>query len=106
FNVAPDSENSFSTLVSDKFGNLYGTAAEGGASGFGTVFVLCAPASVAPIPCNTPHGPFQEFVLYSFTGPGFGDGANPYSTLIFGGNYAGRAFTLYGTTYNGGVFAN
>jgi len=102
FNVIPDSENSFSTLVADPWGNLYGTAAQGGAFGFGTVFVLCAPGTTQPVPCQVGHGPWAEFVLYSFMGPGANDGANPRSTLIFGGNYAGRDFTLYGTTYNGG----
>jgi uncharacterized repeat protein (TIGR03803 family) len=41
-------------------------------------------------------------VLYSFTGAAFGDGATPYGALIFNSLYAGRKFTLYGTTYNGG----
>ncbi len=41
-------------------------------------------------------------MLYSFKGLTSTDGANPYSTLVFNGLYAGRAFTLYGTTYNGG----
>jgi uncharacterized repeat protein (TIGR03803 family) len=102
FAPAPDSDNSTSTLVADQFGNLYGTASEGGANQLGTVFVLCAPGAVAPPPCAAGIPPWTEFILYSFKGPGVGDGANPYSTLIFGGNYAGRALTLYGTTYNGG----
>jgi uncharacterized repeat protein (TIGR03803 family) len=103
YNFAPgaDSENSTSTLLADKFGNLYGTAPQGGAFGFGTVFIMCAPGINIPAPCvGAPN--WQEFVLYNFKGPGAGDGANPHSTLIFGGNYAGRGFTLYGTTYNGG----
>ncbi|MGB8009455.1 MAG: choice-of-anchor tandem repeat GloVer-containing protein [Terriglobales bacterium] len=102
FNVAPDSENSTATLLADKFGNLYGTAAKGGLFGFGTVFVMCAPNAAAPdiAPCVPAAPLWTENVLYNFVGGA--DGANPHSTLIFGGNYAGRAFTLYGTTYNGG----
>lgn len=102
FNPPPDGDTSASTFVADRFGNLYGTSSQGGASRLGTVFVLCAPGTTAPAPCLAGHAPWQEFVLHSFKGVGFADGANPYSTLIFGGNYAGRAFTLYGTTYNGG----
>ena len=102
FNPPPDADTSASTLVADRFGNLYGTSSQGGASNLGTVFVLCAPGTTAPAPCLAGHPPWQEFVLYSFQGVGVADGANPYSTLIFGGNYAGRAFTLYGTTFNGG----
>jgi len=103
FNPVPDGDESASTFVADKFGNLYGTSSQGGAFGFGSAFVLCAPGAPAPLPCAPGLPPWQEFVLYSFQGVGFGDGANPYSTLIFGGNYAGRTFTLYGTTFNGGI---
>ena len=98
-----DGAYSYSSLVSDRFGNLYGTTSQGGTHNLGTVFVLCAPlpAGAADIaPCVAGSAIWVNFVLYNFTG--FPDGANPYSTLIFGGNYAGRAFTLYGTTYNGG----
>jgi len=100
FASVPDSANSYSSLVADEFGNLYGTASQGGTYGYGTVFVLCAPGATGP-GCNG-GATWQQVVLYSFKGLQGGDGANPYSTLIFGGNYAGRAFTLYGTTYNGG----
>jgi len=99
---AGDGNTSYSTPVSDSNGNLYGTTADGGSHNLGTVFVLCAPGAPGPMPCNPALPPWQEIVLYDFQGIAAGDGANPMSTLIFGGNYAGRAFTLYGTTYNGG----
>ena len=38
-----DGNNSYSTPINDKFGNLYGTSSQGGAHGYGTVWVLCAP---------------------------------------------------------------
>jgi uncharacterized repeat protein (TIGR03803 family) len=60
---------------------LYGTTAEGGAHGVGTVFSI------------TPTG--TETVLHSFSGGN--DGASPEATLL---NVNG---TLYGTTYYGGA---
>jgi uncharacterized repeat protein (TIGR03803 family) len=99
-----DGAYSIGTPVNDKYGNLYGTTAQGGLHGYGTVFVLCAPGATAPdlYPCTTALSNWTEFVLYNFKGPISGDGANPRGTLIFNGLYGGRAFTLYGTTYNGG----
>jgi len=99
---AGDGSTSYGSLVSDSNGNLYGTTADGGTHNLGTVFVLCAPGAAGPAPCNPALPPWQEIVLYNFLGAPAGDGANPMSTLIFGGNYQGRAFTLYGTTFNGG----
>lgn len=99
---AGDGNTSYSTLVSDANGNLYGTTADGGSHSLGTVFVLCAPGAAGPPPCKPSLPPWQEVVLYNFQGVSGGDGANPMSTLIFGGNFQGRAFTLYGTTLNGG----
>ena len=60
---------------------LYGTAFQGGSSGFGTVFAI-----------NTDGSGFTN--LYSFTNGS--DGANPYAGLILSGN------TLYGTALFGG----
>jgi uncharacterized repeat protein (TIGR03803 family) len=60
---------------------LYGTTANGGSSGYGTVFAI-----------NTNGSGFTN--LYSFSGGN--DGANPQAGLILSGN------TLYGTTANGG----
>jgi uncharacterized repeat protein (TIGR03803 family) len=61
---------------------LYGTASEGGTSGYGTVFAI-----------NTNGTGFTN--LYSLTGSG---GANPYAGLVLSGN------TLYGTTISGGIY--
>lgn len=73
------------TLISDSSGNLYGTTASGGASGFGTVYQL------------TPHGKhYTETVLHSFTGSG-GDGAVPQGALLLG-----SGGVIYGTTSAGG----
>ena len=72
---------------------LYGTAADGGTNGNGTVFAV-----------NTDGTAFE--VLHSFTAlavPFIGtnsDGANPYAGLILSGN------TLYGTTTEGGTNGN
>jgi uncharacterized repeat protein (TIGR03803 family) len=73
----------YAGLIADAAGNLYGTTAQGGANGLGTVFKL------------TPMG--NESVLHSFAGAP-GDGANPFAGLI-----ADAAGNLYGTTYYGGA---
>lgn len=108
FTATPDGAKGADALVADSYGNLYGTTMSGGASGYGTVYVMCAPGAASPdiLPC-TPAAPFwTENVLYSFLGVPGNDGANPIGTLIFNGLYSSRAFTLYGTTYNGGVTAS
>jgi uncharacterized repeat protein (TIGR03803 family) len=64
---------------------LYGTAANGGSSGAGTVFSI-----------NTDGTGFTP--LYSFSGGN--DGANPSAGLVTSGN------TLYGTTHFGGGAGN
>ena len=100
-----DGAYAIGTPIHDKYGNLYGTTDQGGLYGYGTVFVLCAPGAASPdlYPCTTSLASWTEFVLYNFKGPSSGgDGANPRGTLVFNGLYAGRSFTLYGTTYNGG----
>jgi uncharacterized repeat protein (TIGR03803 family) len=63
---------------------LYGTAAEGGNSGYGTVFAV-----------KTDGTGFTA--LHSFAR---NDGAYPYAGLVLSGN------TLYGTTASGGSFGN
>jgi uncharacterized repeat protein (TIGR03803 family) len=63
---------------------LYGTTANGGTSGFGTVFQL------AP-------GSFNEKALYSFKGGA--DGANPQASVAISPNTG----VLYGTTFQGGA---
>lgn len=70
-------------VLIDNAGNLYGTTADGGAYGEGTLFKV------------TPEG--LETVLHSFGGVS-GDGANPY------GNLKQDAFgNLYGVTNVGGA---
>lgn len=65
-------------------GNLYGTTAEGGKNGSGTVFKLTPAAS----------GPWKETILYDF--PQFKNGGGPSSTLTFD-----KAGNLYGTAVGG-----
>ncbi|MFZ1009905.1 MAG: choice-of-anchor tandem repeat GloVer-containing protein, partial [Candidatus Sulfotelmatobacter sp.] len=78
----------FAGLISDAAGNLYGTTADGGTYGFGTVFELIHAAD----------GSWAEKVLHSFNDTDDG-GATPLASLIFdpSGN-------LYGTTTGGGSF--
>ena len=63
---------------------LYGTTDGGGSAGYGTVFAV-----------NTDGTGFTN--LHTFIGY-TNEGANPYSGLVLQSN------TLYGTTFNGGVF--
>jgi uncharacterized repeat protein (TIGR03803 family) len=76
-------------LVRDAEGNLYGSAYQGGAYNYGTIFKITALG--------------QFTVLYSF--PGGASGANPYADLnldqqgnIFGITYAGGAHD-FGTIF-------
>jgi len=86
---------SFSSLIFDSAGNLYGTTMAGGnfncGNGFGcgTVFEL-SPAS---------GGGWTKTVLYVFNGGS--DGEGPGAGLVFD-----RAGNLYGTTTGGGGSAN
>src|SRR6266478_4061297 len=64
---------------------LYGTAADGGSSGAGTIFAV-----------NTDGTGFR--ILHDFTGGS--DGASPCDGLLLSGN------TLYGTAYSGGSSGN
>lgn len=80
FKVQPDAGSPFGGLISDKFGDLYGTTYFGGANGLGSVYKL------------ERHGTsWNETVLYSFQGGS--DGDSPLSTLVFD-----SAGNLYGTT--------
>lgn len=72
-------------VVFDSYGNLYGTAVNGGAYGNGTVFEL-TPAG---------NGTWTRFVLQSFAG-GF-DGGQPYTGVL-----PDNAGHVYGTTTAGG----
>src|SRR5579864_2085190 len=89
-----DGNNSYSTPINDQYGNLYGTSSQGGTFGYGTVWVLCAPGVSGSdlFPCTASLPNWTEFVLYNFKGLPSNDGANPYSTLVFNGLYAGRNF--------------
>jgi uncharacterized repeat protein (TIGR03803 family) len=81
-----DGAMSYSNLIADEKGNLYGTTSMGGASENGVVFELEPPREKGK--------KWTETVLFSFNG---GDGANPESGLIFDDSGA-----LYGVTFNGG----
>jgi uncharacterized repeat protein (TIGR03803 family) len=81
-----DGQNpTFSSLLFDSKGNIYGTAYAGGATGNGVVFELTLSGTA-----------WTETVLYSFTGQP--DGANPSTGLIMD-----TTGNIYGTTYNGGA---
>jgi uncharacterized repeat protein (TIGR03803 family) len=86
----PDGANPAARLMADSAGNLYGTAAEGGASNDGLVFELSPP----------PQGQkaWTETVLHTFGGA---DGQYPVSPLIADG-----AGDLYGTTGSGGAYGD
>jgi uncharacterized repeat protein (TIGR03803 family) len=77
-------EHPMGGLVLDAEGNLYGTTAEGGKNGSGTVFKLTPVAS----------GPWKETILYDF--PVFKNGGGPASTLVFD-----RSGNLYGASVGG-----
>jgi uncharacterized repeat protein (TIGR03803 family) len=86
----PDGENPYSSLIFDADGNLYGTTANGGQYGKGTVFRLTP----------TRHGTWKESVLHSFVGSP--DGLDPAAAgLVFD-----AAGNLYGTTAFGGSTSN
>lgn len=76
-------------LIFDAAGNLYGSAARGGASGKGVIFQLTP---------NT-DGSWTEKVLYSFTGGADGSGPQGGVTFDASGN-------LYGQAADGGDYGN
>jgi uncharacterized repeat protein (TIGR03803 family) len=83
-----DGRNPFAVLIQGIDGNLYGTALEGGAKGFGTVFKI------------TPSGNLTT--LHSFcTQSGCPDGQFPQTGLVQASN---RNF--YGTTITGGAYGD
>lgn len=71
-------------------GSLYGTTTMGG-NNYGTVFKLTPTAHV----CQTTICPWNETILYRFSGGS--DGANPYSPVVLD-----AAGNIYGTTQSGG----
>ncbi len=78
-----DGSSPVATLIEGSDGGLYGTARDGGASGFGTVFRVSNRGD-------------RFTVLWDFFGPDW-DGFRPFCTLVEGGDGA-----LYGTTAGGG----
>ncbi len=75
-------------------GTLYGTTTYGGTRDDGTVFNL----RPSPRACTAVLCPWTETVLYGFM-PGV-DGTVPYGDLVFD-----QAGNLYGTTEDGGLYA-
>jgi uncharacterized repeat protein (TIGR03803 family) len=84
FNLHPDGSFPYGPLTFDRFGNLYGTTANGGPSNAGTVFEL--------LPSGGGH--WTERILHSFNGS---DGSMPLEGVILD-----SAGNLYGTTQDGG----
>jgi uncharacterized repeat protein (TIGR03803 family) len=84
FQGQADGGSPYAKLTLDASGNLYGTACNFGASGYGTVFRL-SPSAAG----------WTYSVLYNFTGAG--DGGSPLGGLIFD-----SSGNLYGTTAEGG----
>jgi uncharacterized repeat protein (TIGR03803 family) len=86
---ADGEDPSYSYVIFDSKGNLYGTTYSGGTNGDGAVFEL------------TPNGSggWTESVLYSFCSvTNCADGENPVSGLVMD-----SSGNLYGTTWTGGV---
>jgi uncharacterized repeat protein (TIGR03803 family) len=71
-------------------GVLYGGTAEGGSSGYGTIYSLTRPQAGT-------GGPWTEAVIHNFA-EGSGDGIYPLSGVILG-----PAGSLYGATAGGGL---
>ena len=82
FTGGVDGADPLAGLVQGSDGNFHGTAYEGGANSFGSVFKM------------TPNGAVTA--LYEFTGDT--DGAYPYAGLV-----QGRDGNFYGTTLEGGA---
>lgn len=83
-----DGANPYAGLVLDAAGNLYGTTANGGAHGFGTVFTLTLGSD----------GTWSEHVLHVFAGQ---PARTPYAGVILD-----AVGNLYGTTAGGSSDCN
>jgi uncharacterized repeat protein (TIGR03803 family) len=81
FQGGNDGKSPGASLVQGKDGNFYGTAYQGGASGYGSVFSLATNGALTPL---------AEFY--------HDNGANPVASLIQGTNSL-----LYGVAYGGGA---
>jgi uncharacterized repeat protein (TIGR03803 family) len=92
-NCTDGANPTYSYVIFDSAGNLYGTTKYGGAYGYGVVFEL---SSIA--------GTWTETVLYSFTGGT--DGSFPVNGLILdaAGNLYGTVTSTQGGSEGGGVF--
>jgi uncharacterized repeat protein (TIGR03803 family) len=86
FQGTADGSNPIAGVVIDSMGNIYGTTAQGGSAGMGTVYMLTPQT----------NGTYLETVLYSFQGGN--DAATPNSSLAFD-----AAGSLYGTAGGGSV---
>jgi uncharacterized repeat protein (TIGR03803 family) len=86
FGGGRDGDGSYSKLIFDSAGNLYGTTAGGGRYAYGTAFELMPQK----------NGEWKEKILHNF-GNGT-DGIEPSAGMIFGAS--GK---LYGTTSDGGT---
>ncbi len=100
FRGGTDGAQPASTLTIGPNGSLYGATVTGGGSnhcqqGCGTVYNLQPPRTI----CKSTQCYWNETVLHSFTD---GDGASPYSNVIFdnSGNLYGSAY--YGCQYDAG----
>ena len=92
FQGSADGAYPLAALIFDKAGNLYGEAALGGSSGFGTVFKLTRTTSK--------NSAWTQTILYNFLGSPV-DGSLPQGGLIFD-----ATGNLFGTTREGGAGAN
>jgi uncharacterized repeat protein (TIGR03803 family) len=90
FACGDDGGAPYSPLIIDSAGRLYGTTSGGGASGFGTVFMLMPPSQAG--------GAWTEQVLHSFLGSG--DGGIPQSALIMDSSGAVYGVTPYESVPN------
>ena len=91
-NDRADGANPYGGVVFGPDGSLYGTTYFGGQYRSGTVYRL----RPSPVACHSVICPWEETVLYAFTGNE--DGANPaYGNLLFD-----QAGNIYGTTKYGG----
>jgi hypothetical protein len=85
FGGAGDGASPASSLIMDKYGNLYGVTDSGGEAGGGIAYEL-----------SESNGNWNETILHSFGANG--DGSSPEAALVMSGNG-----DLYGTAAGGGV---